>query len=59
VMTKYGAYGEKKMYGKTTVGVIRSTTWVGPDGKVKKHWKRVTRAADHPEKVLQLLQAEN
>jgi peroxiredoxin Q/BCP len=59
VMTKYGAYGEKKMYGRTTVGVIRSTTWVGPDGKVKKHWKRVTRAADHPEKVLQLLQAEN
>ena len=57
VMTKYGAYGEKMMYGKKTVGVIRSTVWVGPDGKVKKHWKRVAKAADHPDKVLELLKA--
>ena len=35
IMTKYGAYGEKMMYGKKTVGVIRSTTWIGPTGKVK------------------------
>ena len=56
VMEKYGAWGEKMMYGKKTVGVIRSTTWVGPDGKVKKHWKRVAKAADHPDKVLELLQ---
>jgi thioredoxin-dependent peroxiredoxin len=56
VMTKYGAYGEKMMYGKKTVGVIRSTVWVGPNGKVKKHWKRVANAAVHPEKVLALLE---
>ena len=31
----YGAYGEKTMYGKTTVGVIRSTFVVGPDGKIE------------------------
>ena len=55
VMSKYGAYGEKMMYGKKTVGVIRSTVWVGPDGKVKKHWRRVAKAADHADKVLQLL----
>jgi peroxiredoxin Q/BCP len=59
VMIQYGAYGEKKMYGKTTMGVIRSTVWIGPDGKVKKHWKRVAKAADHPVKVLEALQAEN
>jgi peroxiredoxin Q/BCP len=35
VLTKYGAYGEKTMYGKTTVGVIRSTFVVGPDGKIE------------------------
>ncbi len=58
VMAKYGAYGEKMMYGKTTMGVIRSTVWIGPDGKVKKHWKRVAKAADHPAKVLGALQAE-
>jgi peroxiredoxin Q/BCP len=32
----YGAYGEKKLYGKTTVGVIRSTFVVDADGKVEK-----------------------
>ncbi len=58
VMTKYGAYGEKMMYGKKTMGVIRSTVWIGPDGKIKKHWKRVAKAADHPAKVLEALQAE-
>ena len=57
VMTKYGAYGEKMMYGKKTMGVIRSTVWVGPDGKVRKHWKKVAKAADHPAKVLAELSA--
>lgn len=57
VMTKYGAYGEKMMYGKKTMGVIRSTVIVGPDGKVKKHWRRVAKAADHPAKVLEALRS--
>jgi peroxiredoxin Q/BCP len=57
VMTKYGAYGEKMMYGKKTTGVIRSTVWIGPDGKVVKHWRKVPKAADHPRKVLEALQA--
>ena len=57
VMEKYGAWGEKMMYGKKTVGVIRSTVWIGPNGKVKKHWKRVAKAADHPAKVLEALRA--
>jgi peroxiredoxin Q/BCP len=34
VLEAYGAYGEKKLYGKTTVGVIRSTFVIDPDGKV-------------------------
>ena len=55
VMEKYGAFGEKMMYGKKTKGVIRSTVWIGPDGKVRKHWKRVAKAADHPAKVLDAL----
>jgi len=57
VMTKYEAYGEKMMYGKKTVGIIRSTVWIGPNGKVKKHWRKVPKAADHPEKVLEALRA--
>ena len=58
VMTQYGAFGEKKMYGKVTMGVIRSTVWVGPDGKIKKHWRKVANAADHPVKVLEVMQSE-
>jgi peroxiredoxin Q/BCP len=56
-MKAYGAYGEKMMYGKKTVGVIRSTVWIGPDGKVRKHWARVADAAKHPEQVLDALRA--
>ncbi len=57
VMEKYGAWGEKTMYGKKVIGVIRSTVWIGPDGKVKKHWKRVAKADAHPEEVLEALRA--
>ena len=36
VLTAYGAYGEKTNYGKTVMGVIRSTFVIGPDGKIEK-----------------------
>src|SRR5262245_49693194 len=52
VMTRYGAWGEKVLYGKKTTGVIRSTVWIGADGKVRKHWARVRDAAAHPDEVL-------
>jgi peroxiredoxin Q/BCP len=55
VMRAYGAYGEKTMYGKKVVGVIRSTVWIGPDGKVRRHWPRVANAGEHPAKVLAAL----
>ena len=35
VLTAYGAYGEKKLYGKTMVGVIRSTFVVDAEGKLE------------------------
>jgi peroxiredoxin Q/BCP len=55
VMESYGAFGQKRMYGKSVRGVIRSTVWIGPDGKVVRHWKRVPSAADHPAQVLAAL----
>jgi peroxiredoxin Q/BCP len=58
VMARYGAFGEKTMYGKKTTGVIRSTVWIGADGKVKKHWARVAKAADHPAKVLEAIERD-
>jgi peroxiredoxin Q/BCP len=59
VMRQYGAYGEKTLYGKKTVGVIRSTVWIGPDGRVRRHWARVSNAADHPAKVLAALRDQS
>ena len=56
MLTEWDAYGEKMMYGKKRMGVIRSTVWVGADGVVKKHWAKIAKAADHPAKVLEALQ---
>ena len=56
VMKAYGAWGEKMMYGQKKIGVIRSTAWIGADGVVKKHWKKVPDAAKHPAQVLAALQ---
>lgn len=55
VMRAYGAYGEKMMYGLKKVGVIRSTVWIGPDGRVRRHWPRVANAERHPDQVLAAL----
>jgi peroxiredoxin Q/BCP len=52
VMEAYGAYGEKTMYGKKTVGVIRSTFLVDGKGKVQRAWYNV-RADGHAAKVLE------
>lgn len=55
MMTAYEAFGEKVMYGKKTVGTIRSTVVVGADGVVKKQWQKVAKAEQHPEQVLNYL----
>lgn len=57
VMAAYGAWGEKVLYGRRSIGVIRSTVWIGADGRIKKHWKRAGSAADHPARVLKVLRA--
>lgn len=41
MMTAYGAWGEKVMYGKKVTGVIRSTVIVDSNGKVARHWPKV------------------
>jgi thioredoxin-dependent peroxiredoxin len=50
VLEKYGAWGEKNMYGKVSMGVIRSTVVIDPDGKVAAHWPKV-RADGHADAV--------
>lgn len=54
VMSEYGAYGEKTMYGKKTIGVIRSTFLIGEDGTVLRVWKKVNTAT-HGEDVYKAL----
>jgi peroxiredoxin Q/BCP len=55
VLTKYGAWGEKNMYGKISMGVIRSTVIVDPEGKVAHHWPKV-KAQGHADAVKEKLQ---
>ena len=55
VMEKYGAFGEKMMYGKKVVGVIRSTFLIDEKGKIEKAWYSV-KADGHAAKVLEIAQ---
>jgi peroxiredoxin Q/BCP len=50
VLNAYGAYGEKKLYGKVVEGVLRSTFVVGPDGTLEKAMYNV-KATGHVAKL--------
>ncbi|MBX3474272.1 MAG: peroxiredoxin [Planctomycetes bacterium] len=54
ITSKYGAFGEKVMYGKKVKGIIRSTFLIDPEGKVAKAWTKV-KVDGHAEKVLEAL----
>jgi thioredoxin-dependent peroxiredoxin len=55
VIEKYGAWGEKNLYGKKSMGIIRSTVLVGPDGKVKRIFRKV-KVDGHADVVLETIQ---
>ncbi len=55
MMQDYQAWGEKKMYGKTSMGCIRSTVLIDEQSIVIKHWPKVTKAAEHPQQVLDFI----
>jgi hypothetical protein len=50
VLAAYGAYGEKKNYGKVVQGVIRSTVVIAPDGTVERGFYNV-KATGHVERL--------
>ncbi|MGB5696029.1 MAG: peroxiredoxin [Polyangiales bacterium] len=54
MLQKYGAWGEKNMYGKKSMGIIRSTVLIDPDGKVIKHFPKVS-VKGHVEAVIEAL----
>lgn len=51
IATKYGAYGEKSMYGRKYMGIIRSTFIIDPKGKVAAEYRKV-KVNGHIEKVM-------
>jgi thioredoxin-dependent peroxiredoxin len=55
VLEAYGAWGEKKNYGRTYQGVLRTTFVIGKDGKIAKVFKNV-KPAGHSEEVLGALE---
>jgi peroxiredoxin Q/BCP len=55
MMSAYEAFGEKVVCGKSSIGTIRSTVIVGPDGIVKKQWAKIAKAEQHPDQVLAYL----
>lgn len=54
VLTAYGAWGEKKLYGKTHVGVLRSTFVIAPDGTIRQVHRQV-KVKGHAQAVLESL----
>ena len=54
VAQAWGAYGEKKMYGKVTQGIIRSAFLVGEDGNIEQSWYKIS-PKDTPTNLLAAL----
>ncbi len=57
ICEKYGVWQEKSMYGRTYMGVVRTTYLIGPDGKVVERWDKV-KVAEHAEAVLHAIKAQ-
>jgi peroxiredoxin Q/BCP len=54
VAEAYGAWGEKSMYGKKYMGILRTTFVIGKDGKIKNIFERV-KPEGHAEEILNTL----
>ena len=54
VLNDYGVYKEKKMYGKSSMGIERTTFVIGTDGKIKRIFPKV-KVDGHVEEVLETL----
>ena len=51
MLEAYGAWGEKSMYGKTFLGIIRTTVLIGPDARIMRIWRHV-KVDGHADTVL-------
>jgi thioredoxin-dependent peroxiredoxin len=51
MLAAYGVWGKKSMYGKTFMGILRTTFLLGPDGRIAHIWPKV-KVEGHAEEVL-------
>jgi peroxiredoxin Q/BCP len=56
MLEAYGAWGEKSMYGRTFMGIIRTTVLIGADGRIARIWRNV-RVDGHADEVLEAARA--
>jgi len=54
VVDAYKARRMKSFFGKSFLGIVRSTFWIGPDGKIRKIWPKVTPKG-HAAEVLEAI----
>ncbi len=51
MLEAYGVWGEKSMYGKTFLGILRTTVLIGADGRIIRIWRHV-KVDGHADEVL-------
>ncbi len=56
VLNAYGVWAEKSMYGRTYMGVERTTMLVGADGRISRIWRKV-KVPGHAEEVLEAVKS--
>ena len=56
MLAAYGVWGKKSMYGKTFMGILRTTFLLGPDGRIAHIWPKV-KVEGHAEEVLKAAKA--
>ncbi|WP_342362698.1 peroxiredoxin [Terrarubrum flagellatum] len=56
MLQRYGLWVEKSMYGRTFMGIARTTILIGPDGRVVRIWEKV-KVEGHAEEVLEAVTA--
>ncbi len=56
IATKYGVWQEKKMYGKSRMGIVRTTFVIDKAGKIRKIWPKV-KVDQHADEVLEFVKS--
>jgi peroxiredoxin Q/BCP len=57
VVEAYGCWVQKSMYGRTYMGIERSTVLIGPDGRIVKIWRKV-KVPGHAQQVLDAIKSQ-